>query len=87
MPFGVRDVPGLHFSEFGNVNDFGNGSATKTSLNLDTIGVFDDILAIGFLLFLWVRYFLTFCGFRGNSGSNLGAFLGYLGTLEIGLKH
>ena len=29
MPLGVRDVPGLHFSEFVNVNDFGNVSATK----------------------------------------------------------
>ena len=86
MPFGARDVPGLHFSEFGNVNDFGNVSATKLIKFRHKIGVFDDILAIGLLLFFWLRYFLTFYSFRVHLGSNLEAFLGYLGTLKIGLK-
>ena len=47
---------------------------------------FDDVLAVGFLSLFCLRNFLTFWSFRLHSGSNLGRFLGYLGTLEIGLK-
>ena len=40
----------------------------------------------GFFVVFWVRHFLTLYNFGVHSGSNLGAFLGYLGTLKIGLK-
>ena len=50
------------------------------------VGPFASMVAVGFLLFFWMRHVLTFCSFRFNSGSNFGAFFGYLGTLEIGLK-
>ena len=81
------DVPGVHFGEFVNFNDFGNVSATEQPSNLDTILVFvASMVAVSFLSFFWVRQFLTFCSFGVHVRSNSGAFLGYLGTLKIGLK-
>ena len=48
--------------------------------------IFDDLLAMCFLSLFWLRHFLKFCSFKVDLGSNLGALLAYLGTLEIVLK-
>ena len=83
MPFGSRDV-------FRTLISFRTRKLPKSNFlgapfwhNFDT---FASMEAVSFLFFFWVRRFLTFCRFRVNLGSNFGGFLGYLGTLEIGLK-
>ena len=88
MPFGARDVHVGNFGIVENLYDFWCVTGVK---GVPPFGVFfvtfDDFLAVCFLSLFGVRHFLTFCRFMVNLGFNFGAFLRYLGTLKIGLKH
>ena len=87
VPFGSRDVPGVHFGEFVIFCDFLERLRRERGTPFwHHFSFFDDILAIDFLSFVWLHNFLTFCSFGVHLGSNLGAFLGYLGTLKTSLK-
>ena len=81
------DVPGVHFGEFVNVSVFLERHRREKGVPFGAhFGPFASMVAVCFLLFFWMRHFLVFCSFKINLGSNLEAFLGYLGTLEMGLK-
>ena len=88
MPFGSQDVPGVHFCEFINCNDFWSVTGVKGESHVDTILLLLTTLWRSFFCcFLWLRDFLIFCSSSVHLRFNLGTFLGPLLSANALLAH